>query len=118
MTHEEFVVARRQDLLDVSVLDRAVLMLMLHPYSRFPSGYRYGYLSGLSVWLLCFLLGIGSLIWWNIWLALVFFPLGFFIRRVLKQSAVDIIIKHAFDDKEFYEVAVRSRVIVVTQRNR
>lgn len=113
MTHEEFVQARGRDLVDVKVLDRAIYTLMFNPSSRFPTGYRYGYLFGICVWFSCFILAFASLVWWNIWAALCLVAAGIFMRRITKQTAIDIIVKHAFDNKEFYEASTERSVILV-----
>lgn len=41
---------------------------------------------------------------------------GIFMRRTAKQTAIDIIVKHAFDDKDFYETSTERGVILVEAR--
>lgn len=114
MTHEEFVQAYRTGKIAARVNRSLALQLM--GTTAMAKRYRAAHLFWSWVWFLSVPAAIACMIWVRWWIGLIVLITGFALPKAIKQSAAQFVIEQALDDEQFYNLAIESKVLMISER--
>ena len=78
--------------------------------------YRAAHLFWSWVWFLSVPAAIACMIWVRWWIGLIVLIIGFALPKAIKQSAAQFVIEQALDDEQFYNLAIESKVLMISER--
>lgn len=114
MTHEEFVKAYNEKRISVKVNRSLAIQLMqtTAPAKR----YQYAHIFWTWIWVLSIPAAIICFIWVKWWVALIVLAVGLSLPKAIKEAACQNILEQALEDKEFYNLAIELKALVVSRK--